>query len=151
MLGVCSLEEYLVTGAKMVCWSRTWCDSLCRRLVSAWPAMATSGAGSILASATPVSRLVAPGPRVERHNPTRTVRRPYTSAMKAAPCSWRVVTKRSGGAGGAAGGAGGAAPGGPEAGAAPAGAGRRAGGAAGGGGGGRGRGRRPGGGGGGEL
>ena len=46
----------------------------------------------MLASATPVMRLVAPGPSVDMHTPARPVRRPYTSAMNAAPCSWCVVT-----------------------------------------------------------
>ena len=38
--------------------------------------------------------LDAPGPRVARHTPARPARRPQTSAMKAAPCSWRTATKR---------------------------------------------------------
>ena len=38
--------------------------------------MATSGAMSMFASATPVTRLVAPGPSVERHTPARPVSRP---------------------------------------------------------------------------
>ena len=50
----------------------------------------------MLASATPVTRFVAPGPSVARHTPALPVSRPYTSAMKAAPCSWRVVMKRMG-------------------------------------------------------
>ena len=45
---------------------------------------------SILASATPVTRLVAPGPRVAKQTPASPVNRPYTSAIKAAPCSCRV-------------------------------------------------------------
>src|SRR5690625_207946 len=54
--------------------------------------MATSGALSRLASATPVNRLVAPGPKVERQTPAFPVSRPQTLAMKAAPCSWRQGT-----------------------------------------------------------
>ena len=38
-----------------------WCDSLCMRSRSAWPVSATSGARSRKASATAVTRLVAPG------------------------------------------------------------------------------------------
>src|SRR5659263_679651 len=44
-----------------------------------------------IASATPVIRFVAPGPRVERHTPGLCESLPYTSAMKAAPCSCRVT------------------------------------------------------------
>ena len=40
----------------------------------------------------PVIRFVAPGPSVPRHTPARPVRRPWTSAMNAAPCSWRTMT-----------------------------------------------------------
>ena len=54
--------------------------------------IATSGARSRYASATPVSKLVAPGPRVERQTPAFPVSRPWTSAMKAAPCSCRAAT-----------------------------------------------------------
>ena len=35
---------------------------MCIRVVADWPAMATTGAWSMLASATPVTRFVAPGP-----------------------------------------------------------------------------------------
>ena len=48
----------------------------------------------MLASATAVTRLQAPGPSVARHTPARPVSLPCTSAMNAAPCSWRVVMKR---------------------------------------------------------
>src|SRR6266478_6164637 len=43
---------------------------------------------------TPVKRFVAPGPSVARQTPAFPVRRPQTSAIKAAPCSWRQGTKR---------------------------------------------------------
>src|SRR4029077_12493449 len=46
------------------------------------------------ASATPVRRLVAPGPRVAIATATRPVSLPWTSAMNAAPRAWRVVTCR---------------------------------------------------------
>src|SRR5215831_11647370 len=54
--------------------------------------MATIGARSMFASAKPVIMFVAPGPSVAMQTPARPVSRPYTSAMNAAPCSWRVVT-----------------------------------------------------------
>lgn len=38
-----------------------------------WPVMATRGMESIIASARPVTRLVAPGPDVAMHTPTRPV------------------------------------------------------------------------------
>ena len=89
--GARTWAPYLVIGLKRFTRSITWWLSLCSRVVDAWPEMATRGAMSMLASATPVTRLVAPGPSVERHTPARPVSRPYTSAMKAAPCSCRVV------------------------------------------------------------
>lgn len=36
-------DEYFVMGLKMASRSKTWCDSLCRRWVSACPAIATRG------------------------------------------------------------------------------------------------------------
>ena len=45
-----------------------WCDSLCIRSRSDWPVSATSGARSRNASATAVTRFVAPGPeRAQAH------------------------------------------------------------------------------------
>src|ERR1700733_2805986 len=55
---------------------------------------ATTGVEFVVASATPVSRLIAPGPRVAEHTPALPLSRPYVSAMKDAPCSWRTSTKR---------------------------------------------------------
>ena len=51
--------------------SMCWCDSLCIRSRSAWPVSATSGERSRNASATPVTRFVAPGPSVPRQTPAR--------------------------------------------------------------------------------
>ena len=42
---------------------------------------------------TPIDALVAPGPRVTKHTPGRCVSLPAASAMKAAPPSWRLMTK----------------------------------------------------------
>ena len=39
-------------------------------LVDTWPVMATTGTESLIASAKPVIRLVAPGPEVAKHTPT---------------------------------------------------------------------------------
>ncbi len=72
---------HLVIGAMIETTSMYWCDSLCMRSRSPWPVSATSGARSRNASATAVTRLVAPGPSVPRHTPARPVRRPYMSAM----------------------------------------------------------------------
>src|SRR6202167_2762817 len=52
--------------------------------------MHTSGTESILASAMPVTRLVAPGPLVAMATPTFPVTRAYPSAANTAPCSCRV-------------------------------------------------------------
>src|SRR6202795_4679674 len=52
--------------------------------------MHTRGTESILASAIPVTRLVAPGPLVAMATPTLPVVRAYPSAANTAPCSCRV-------------------------------------------------------------
>ena len=67
---------HFVMGRNMETESMFWWLSLWSRAVSAWPMMQTSGARSMLASATPVTRLVAPGPRVPRQTPDLPVRRP---------------------------------------------------------------------------
>ena len=72
---------HFVTGRMMPIRSMYWCDSLCIRSRSDWPVSATSGARSRNASATAVTRLVAPGPSVPRQTPALPVNRPYASAM----------------------------------------------------------------------
>ena len=67
---------HLVIGPNIATESMFWWLSLCRRRVLPWPMMHTSGERSMLASATPVTRLVAPGPRVPRHTPALPVSRP---------------------------------------------------------------------------
>src|SRR5215472_5183748 len=52
--------------------------------------MQTRGTESILASAIPVTKFVAPGPLVAIATPTLPVTRAYPSAANTAPCSWRV-------------------------------------------------------------
>ena len=67
---------YFAIGWNIVTRSRIWWLSLCRRVVAPWPAIATIGARSMFASAKPVMRLVAPGPRVAMQTPARPVSRP---------------------------------------------------------------------------
>ena len=83
---------HFVIGLMSLTTSMYWCDSLCIRSSPLCPVRATSGARSKNASAMPVTRFVAPGPRVPRHTPARPVSRPCTSAMNAAACSWRTGT-----------------------------------------------------------
>jgi hypothetical protein len=82
---------HFVTGANMSTMSTTWWASLCSLSDEAWPVIATMGARSRKASAMPVTRFVAPGPSVPIATAALPVNRPCTSAMNAAPCSWRVV------------------------------------------------------------
>ena len=51
-----------------------------------WPVMATRGTESIMASARPVTRFVAPGPEVAMHTPTLPVVLAQPSAAKISPC-----------------------------------------------------------------
>src|SRR3954451_5469603 len=60
-----------------------------------WPVMATTGTESSIASASGVTRLVAPGPEVAMHTPTRPVACAYPVAACPAPCSWRTRTWRT--------------------------------------------------------
>ena len=85
---------HFVTGSSIRGMSTSWCDSLWSLSEPVWPVIATIGARSRNASAIPVTRLVAPGPSVAIATAGRPVSRPWTSAMNAAPCSWRVVTCR---------------------------------------------------------
>ena len=85
---------HLVIGANMATESMFWWLSLCSRRVLPCPMMHTTGERSMFASATPVTRFVAPGPRVPRHTPAFPVNRPQASAAKAAACSCRQSTNR---------------------------------------------------------
>src|ERR1700694_4765152 len=78
MPGSSTCVLYLVIGWNMFTRSRIWWLSLCRRVVAPCPAIATIGARSMLASATPVMRLVAPGPRVDMQKPPPPVRHAQT-------------------------------------------------------------------------
>ena len=57
--------------------------------------MATSGTESRSASASPVTRFVAPGPDVAMQTPTLPVHLAYPSAANTSPCSWRHRTFRT--------------------------------------------------------
>ena len=74
--GVRTVSAHLVTGSNMATTSMTWWDSLCSRWVFPWPVSTSSGERSMLESATPVIRLVAPGPRVPRQAAGMPVSRP---------------------------------------------------------------------------
>jgi hypothetical protein len=56
------------------------------------PVIATIGTESMWASASGVTRLVAPGPEVAMHTPTRPVAAAYPCAACPAPCSCRTRT-----------------------------------------------------------
>jgi hypothetical protein len=57
--------------------------------------MATSGAQSVKALATPVTRLVVPGPEQPMQTPGRRVMRVHAWAASAAACSCRVSIART--------------------------------------------------------
>ena len=57
-----------------------------------WPVIATRGTLSSMASARPVTRLVAPGPDVAMHTPTLPVHLAKPSAAKISPCRPRHVS-----------------------------------------------------------
>src|SRR5437016_10754297 len=69
---LCSLrmdDAHLVTGLNIETMSMAWWDSLCRRVVAARPAVATTGGEAMFAGATPGGRVVGPGPRGGRQTP----------------------------------------------------------------------------------
>ncbi len=63
----------LVIGIVMPEMSASWKASVPINCRPTWPVMATTGIESIWASASGVTRLVAPGPEVAIHTPTRPV------------------------------------------------------------------------------
>src|SRR5580692_5652493 len=67
---------------------------MCLRLweVATDPPRATIGSPSLFAVASPVVRLLTPGPDVAIATPALPVSRPIPPAMKAAFCSWRHTT-----------------------------------------------------------
>ena len=76
-------------------WSISWKASIPRNTRGLEPPMATRGAASTKALATPVTRLVVPGPEHPMHTPGRRVRREYAWAIRAAACSCRVSMART--------------------------------------------------------
>src|SRR5260370_27034756 len=67
--GVATSSDHLVTGANIDTRSTPWWDSLYRRFMPTCADTATRGVELVVASATPRSRLIAPGPRVAEHTP----------------------------------------------------------------------------------
>ena len=85
----------LVTGIVMPVMSASWKASVPISARVCWPVIATTGTESIWASASGVTRFVAPGPEVAMHTPTRPVACAYPVAACPAPCSWRTSTWRT--------------------------------------------------------
>lgn len=75
--------------------SASWKASVPIRPRPTWPVIATTGTESICASASGVTRLVAPGPEVAMHTPTLPEAWAYPVAAWPAPCSWRTSTCRT--------------------------------------------------------
>ena len=65
-----TMKLCLVTGMVTPRMSASWKASEPSRGMPTWPVMATTGTESIWASASGVTRLVAPGPEVAMHTPT---------------------------------------------------------------------------------
>ncbi len=76
-LGLVTKNECLVTGIVMLRMSASWKASDPIAALGTLPVMATIGTESMLASANGVTRLVAPGPLVAMHTPTRPVAAAY--------------------------------------------------------------------------
>ena len=92
--GARAAAAYLVRGAITATLSRHWWVSLGKKSCdSDWAASAMTGLRSSIDVATPVDRLVMPGPSVAKQACGRLVRRDRTSAMMPALNSWRVRTK----------------------------------------------------------
>ncbi len=70
--------------------SASWKASVPMAALATCPVIATTGTESMCASASGVTRFVAPGPDVAMHTPTLPVADAYPSAAWPAPCSWRT-------------------------------------------------------------
>ena len=90
--GLLMVSASLVTGLNMATRSKSWKASLFWWARSTPPTSETTGEWATYAAATPVSKLVAPGPLVTRQAPGVAVTRARPSAMNAAACSWRTLT-----------------------------------------------------------
>ena len=82
-----TLKLCLVMGIMTLYASTSWKAPRPREPVPTWPVNASIGTESANAVATPVTRLVAPGPLVARHTPGLPEALAYPSAMCAAHCS----------------------------------------------------------------
>ncbi len=87
-------SAHLVIGFMIATWSISWKASMPRKTRGLDPPMATSGAQSVKALATPVARLMAPGPEQPMATPGRRVTRVQAWAASAAACSCRVSIAR---------------------------------------------------------
>src|SRR4051794_12025403 len=80
----------LVIGIVMPRMSASWNASVPIEAAPTWPVTATIGTESMCASASGVTRVVAPGPEVAMQTPTRPVAAAYPCAACPAPCSCRT-------------------------------------------------------------
>ncbi len=64
---------HLVIGANSRLWSTFWCVKIGSSRVFICPEIASIGVRSRKAQATPLTRLVEPGPRVDMHTPGKPV------------------------------------------------------------------------------
>ena len=71
--GLVTRKLCLVIGYVIPEMSASWNPSVPIRLVETWPVIATTGTLSMYASASGVTRLVAPGPLVAMQTPVRPV------------------------------------------------------------------------------
>src|SRR5215471_9111790 len=83
-------SAHLVAGRNIVTWSISWKASIPRETRGLEPPMATIGQQSVQAFATPVSRLMVPGPDDAMQTPGRRLMRDQAWHIIAAACSWCV-------------------------------------------------------------
>ena len=81
-------------GRNSARWSTSWIGFRPTTAVLTSLTTATTGIDEAQASASPVMRLVAPGPRMAVHTPGRPLTRAYASAMMAPARSSRTVMGR---------------------------------------------------------
>src|SRR5918997_63622 len=93
--GLVTRKLCLVIGIVMPRMSASWNASVPIEPLGTWPVIATTGTESMCASASGVTRLVAPGPDVAMQTPTLPVACAYPVAACPAPCSWRTSTWRT--------------------------------------------------------
>ena len=69
--GLRTCTDHLTTGRNRACWSISWLESRNMSFIMGAPVMTSTGLCAWKALATPVNRLVAPGPLVAMHTPGR--------------------------------------------------------------------------------